>query len=106
MKGLTVQVPLATVGPASIAVVGPSPMETAVGFPVSPVPVTRIDPLLALLMLGVLVKATDGAMVSMTMFLLAPSELAAPGAARVRVALFPARSLMVPPLRVSAEVDV
>ena len=40
-----------------------------------------------------------GAVVSMTIALLAPSELAAPGEARVSVALFPAASLIVPPFK-------
>ena len=45
---------------------------------------------------------TVGAVVSTTRFLLALSEFAAPGLARVRVALLPAGSVMVPPLRVRA----
>ncbi|MNK00769.1 hypothetical protein D3C87_185600 [compost metagenome] len=45
-----------------------------------------------------------GVVVLMTISLLAPKEFAAPGAARVKVASFPAASLMVPPARVSAAV--
>jgi hypothetical protein len=41
----------------------------------------------------------DGAVVSITIALLFPSEPEAPGAARVKVALFAAASLIVPPLR-------
>jgi len=41
----------------------------------------------------------------MTMFLLAPSEVAAPGAANVRLASLDAASLIVPPLRVRALVE-
>ena len=49
---------------------------------------------------------TVGAVVSMTMFLLAPSEPAAPGAARVRTALLVAASRIVPPLSARAVVEV
>ena len=42
---------------------------------------------------------TVGFVVSMTMASLAPNELAAAGAARVRVAVLPAASLMVPLFR-------
>ena len=42
---------------------------------------------------------TVGLVVSMIMASLAASELAAPGVARVRVAVLPAASLMVPLLR-------
>ena len=45
-----------------------------------------------------------GATPSITMALLAPNEPAAPGEARVKVALLLAASLMVPPGRASAEV--
>ena len=38
-----------------------------------------------------------GAVVSIMIFLLAPSEPAAPGAARVKTAALPAASVMVPP---------
>ena len=38
-----------------------------------------------------------GAVVSMTIFLFAPSEPAAPGAARVKTAALPAASVIVPP---------
>jgi len=48
---------------------------------------------------------TTGAAPSMTRALFAPSELAAPGTGRVRVAVLPAASLMVPPLRASAVVE-
>ena len=47
---------------------------------------------------------TVGAVVSMTMFLLAPSEPRAPGVGSVRVALLVAASLIVPPLSVRADV--
>ena len=47
-----------------------------------------------------------GAVVSITIFLLAPSELAAPGEAKVSTALFKATSRMVPLFRVSAVVPV
>ena len=46
-----------------------------------------------------LTELTVGAVVSMTMFLLAPRLLAAPGLASVRAAAFVAKSLMVPPAR-------
>ena len=45
---------------------------------------------------------TVGATPSMTMFLFAPSELAAPGAGRVRTALLLAASRIVPPFSASA----
>ena len=45
-------------------------------------------------------------LVWMTIFLFAPSELAAPGAGSVSTALFPAASRIVPPLRDSAVVVV
>ena len=48
---------------------------------------------------------TVGRMPSMTRLSLAPSEPAAPGLASVSVASFPARSLIVPPLRASAVVE-
>ena len=48
---------------------------------------------------------TVGAVVSTTSPLLAPSDPAAPGLARVRVPLFPTESLIVPPLRANAEFD-
>ena len=44
---------------------------------------------------------TVGAVVSMTMFFALPRLPAAPGAARVSVALFVAASLIVPPFSVS-----
>ncbi|MCY1345420.1 hypothetical protein D9M69_314810 [compost metagenome] len=46
----------------------------------------------------------DGRTPSTTRALLAPREPAAPGAARVRIASWPAAPLIVPPLRVSAVV--
>src|SRR6185436_3734044 len=49
-------------------------------------------------------EITVGAVVSITIFLLLPREPAAPGVGSVRIALFPAASLIVPPLRVSAVV--
>ena len=49
---------------------------------------------------------TVGAVVSMTMFLALPRLPAAPGAARVSVALFVAASLIVPPFSVSERVAV
>ena len=48
---------------------------------------------------------TVGRIPSMTMFLLNPSDPAAPGAARVNVAVLPATSLIVPPFSASAEVE-
>ena len=48
------------------------------------------------------VIVTVGLVVSITRAALAPREPAAPGAARVRMALLPAASVMVPPLRVRA----
>jgi hypothetical protein len=47
------------------------------------------------------VHVAVGAVVSITMALFAPSEFAAPGDARVSVALLPAASAMVPPLSAS-----
>ena len=52
-----------------------------------------------------LTPLTVGTVVSMTMFLLAAREPAAPGAGSVRVALFPAPSWIVPPLRARAVVE-
>src|SRR5579871_3134420 len=49
---------------------------------------------------------TVGAVVSITRFVLAAREPAAPGDGNVRVATFPAMSLIVPPLRDKAPVDV
>ena len=49
---------------------------------------------------------TVGAIVSMTMFLLAPSEPAAAGAGSVRLALLRPASWIVPPLSARALVDV
>ena len=43
----------------------------------------------------------EGAVVSITRALFAPNELAAPGEGKVRVALLPAASVMVPPLSAS-----
>ena len=48
--------------------------------------------------------STVGTVVLMAISLLAPKEFAAPGAARVKVASFPAASLMVPAARDSAVV--
>ena len=50
----------------------------------------------------VLEKLPVGAVVSITRAALAPRDPVAPGAERVRMALLPAASLMVPPLRVRA----
>ena len=47
------------------------------------------------------VSVTTGVVVSMTMFLFAPREFAAPGDARVSVALFVAASRIVPPFSAS-----
>ena len=47
-----------------------------------------------------------GAVVSMISVLLAPNDPEAPGDDRVRVALFPAASLIVPLFNESAEVDL
>ncbi len=44
---------------------------------------------------------TVGAVVSMIIALLAPSELVAPGDAKVNVALFPTASCIVPPFKAS-----
>jgi hypothetical protein len=67
--------------------------------------VTWIDTgaLIAYVPLGVaeLTLVTVGSVVSMTMFLLAPSEAGAPGDGKVSVALLPAASLIVPLFRVS-----
>ena len=49
---------------------------------------------------------TVGAVVSTTKALLSAKELEAPGDARVRVALLPALSLIVPLLSASADVEV
>ena len=49
---------------------------------------------------------TVGAVVSMTMFFALPRLPAAPGVARVSVALFVAVSWIVPPFRVSEPVPV
>ena len=46
------------------------------------------------------------AVVSITIFLFAPSDPVVPGAASVRLALFKAASLIVPPFSVRAFVDV
>ena len=51
------------------------------------------------------VNVTPGAVVSTMMSLFVANEPAAPGVARLRTALFKATSLIVPPLRVRAEVD-
>ena len=48
------------------------------------------------------IDCTMGAVVLMTMALFAPSELAAPGTARVNTAALPARSRITPPLSASA----
>jgi hypothetical protein len=50
-------------------------------------------------------RVTVGAVVSITIALFAPRELVAPGAARVKTALFPAASFIVPPLSSRAEAD-
>ena len=50
---------------------------------------------------GLAARVTVGAVVSMTIALLAPSELAAPGEASVSVALLAAASRMVPELSAS-----
>jgi hypothetical protein len=49
---------------------------------------------------------TVGIIPSITIALLAPREFAAPGEAKVKVALFPAASLIAPPFRDKAEVLV
>jgi len=49
-------------------------------------------------------RVTVGAVVSMTSALFAASEFAAPGDAKVRVALLPAASAMVPPFNASESV--
>ena len=53
-----------------------------------------------------LIELTVGAVVSMTMFLALPSEPSAPGLASVNTALFPAVSLIVPPFRVRAALEI
>ena len=52
-----------------------------------------------------LTPLTVGAVVSITRFVLAPSEPVVPGAGSVRVALFPAPSWIVPPFRARAVVE-
>ncbi|MGV1045204.1 hypothetical protein [Limnohabitans sp.] len=47
-----------------------------------------------------------GAVVSISIALLAPKELAAPGVANVTVALLPAASLMVPLFKANADVEM
>ena len=65
-----------------------------------------IDGLATLLgLVGPLTVGAAGAVVSITSVLFEPSECAAPGLASVSVPLFPARSLIVPPLRASALVE-
>jgi hypothetical protein len=82
---------------------GVPPNDTAVA-PVNPVPVriTELPPDVApeVGLRPVIVGATP----SMTMALLLPNELAAPGEASVKVALLPAASLIVPPLSANADV--
>src|SRR6476660_2692759 len=51
------------------------------------------------------IEAVMGAAVSITKLLFAPSEPVAPGETRVRVALLPAGSLIVPLLRANAVVE-
>ena len=48
---------------------------------------------------------TTGTVASIDKFLLAPSDLAAPGLTNVLVALFPETSLIVPPFRAKAVVE-
>jgi len=50
-------------------------------------------------------ETKEGAVASITRALFAPSELAAPGEARVNVALFPAASLIVPLFRAREDVE-
>ena len=83
--------------------------ETVMGRPFSQAPLTAYavrfeEPLMTLTTVGELMVMA-GAVVSMTMALLAPRDPAAPGVAKVRVALLVAESLMVPPARARAEVD-
>jgi hypothetical protein len=51
-------------------------------------------------------RVTVGRVVSITIALFTPSEFVAAGAGRVKVALFPAASFIVPPLRSRAEADI
>ena len=71
----------------------------------SQAPESPTDVLLATLMLGKTATVIVGAVVSITKFLLAPSEVASPGLAKVSVALLPAKSLMVAPFSANAVVE-
>ena len=61
-----------------------------------------VDPLDTVLVPSVAVIAIVGTVVSIISALLAPNEFVAPGAGNVKVAAFPAASLMVPLLRANA----
>jgi hypothetical protein len=76
-------------------------VEQVIGSLPVTVKVIVADPLIEL----VAARVTVGAVVSITIALFAPRELEAPGAARVKVALLPAASFIVPPFRSSADVD-
>ena len=67
---------------------------TGIRSPILYVPFGRLE----------LTELTRGEVVSMIMFLLAPKEFAAPGAGSVRIAEFPAASLMAAPLTVTEPV--
>ena len=78
---------------AQIGVRAPSTLSTAVTVKGTTAPLGPVA--------GAVMSAgtvTTGAVVSMSRFLLAPSEPAAPGAASVKTALFVAASLIDPPL--------
>jgi hypothetical protein len=76
-------------------------VEQVIGSLPVTVKVIVAEPLIEL----VAARVTVGAVVSITIALFAPRELEAPGAARVKVALLPAASFIVPPFRSSADVD-
>jgi hypothetical protein len=76
-------------------------VEQVIGSLPVTVKVIVAEPLVEL----VAARVTVGAVVSITIALFAPRELEAPGAARVKVALLPAASFIVPPFRSSADVD-
>jgi hypothetical protein len=76
-------------------------VEQVIGSLPVTVKVIVAEPLVEL----VAARVTVGAVVSITIALFAPRELEAPGAARVKVALLPAASFIVPSFRSSADVD-
>jgi hypothetical protein len=68
------------------------------------VPSFVVAPSLTALLPSVAVMVMVGAVTSITRALFAPNELAAPGLASVKVAAFPAASLIVPLFNVKADV--